>query len=675
MSLTPVPVGNDIQVNTTTAGNQSKSTIAALNDGGFVVLWQSPASSQYGVDVYGQRYDATGSAVGGEFIVNSAPVDFDISFSVTADNDGGFVVTWGAADNDIYGQRYDASGAEAGSEFRINTTTTSLQSGPTVSALNDGVLLVNWVSFGQDGSNFGIYGQRYDATGAAAGAEFRVNTETAGLQTGSSQTALSDGGFVVIWESDGQDGDQRGVYGQRYDASGVAAGVEFRVNTETAGFQGSGAVTALNDGGFVVTWTSSGQDGSSGGIYGQRYDASGAAAGSEFRVNTETASNQAYPSVTALNDGGFVVTWTSYAIADSYGDIYGQRYDASGVAQGTEFQLNQTTYWGQSTAGSRDWVTQLADGRLVATWSGNGGGSDLNGIVVRFVDVPAKTIAGSDGGDTLSGGDGPDILDGGAGDDMLLFGAGDTLIGGDGHDTAMVVGSSGVSITLTASSGVEVAIGGGGNDTFDASTTTSRVILLGGDGADKITGGSANDYFVGGTGADTIDGGAGSGDLVAYNHASETGGSGVYVNLKTGIAIDTGGAYDTLLNIEHVVGTDSAYPSNSYWSDFLIGSDQANLIYGMGGNDYISGGLGNDYLVGGAGADYFFLNTEIQAGAYDVIADLASSDYVALSAASKDQTSFGDANGYGYAYVSGTGYMVLAAGVTGAELQAQTLFV
>ena len=47
-------------------------------------------------------------------------------------------------------------------------------------------------------------------------------------------------------------------------------------------------MAALAGGGFVVTWTSDGQDGSGYGIYGQRYAADGTAVGSEFRVNTFT---------------------------------------------------------------------------------------------------------------------------------------------------------------------------------------------------------------------------------------------------------------------------------------------------------------------------------------------------------------------------------------------------
>lgn len=48
----------------------------------------------------------------------------------------------------------------------------------------------------------------------------RINTYTTSDQSGSSVAALKNGGFVVTWSSNGQDGDRYGIYGKRYDANG-----------------------------------------------------------------------------------------------------------------------------------------------------------------------------------------------------------------------------------------------------------------------------------------------------------------------------------------------------------------------------------------------------------------------------------------------------------------------
>src|SRR2546430_13925526 len=69
-------------------------------------------------------------------------------------------------------------------------------------------------------------------------------------------------------------------------------GPEFRVNTFNANAQGEPAVASDADGDFVMAWESYAQDGSSFGVYAQRYNAAGAAQGGEFRVNTTTAGSQ-----------------------------------------------------------------------------------------------------------------------------------------------------------------------------------------------------------------------------------------------------------------------------------------------------------------------------------------------------------------------------------------------
>src|SRR5262249_38178629 len=77
-------------------------------------------------------------------------------------------------------------------------------------------------------------------------------------------------------------------------------GPEFRVNTYTAGYQGGHTMAALDGGGYVVAWTSQGQDGFSGfGVYARRYHADGSPAGGEFRLST-TAGEQWDPNVAAL---------------------------------------------------------------------------------------------------------------------------------------------------------------------------------------------------------------------------------------------------------------------------------------------------------------------------------------------------------------------------------------
>ena len=95
--------------------------------------------------------------------------------------------------------------------------------------------------------------------------------------------------------------------------------VSFPVNTYTSSSQDTPAITSLADGGFVITWQSSNQDGSGYGIYGQRYDKDGNTAGAGVRANSYTSGEQNTPDVTSLLDGGFVITWMD---ARNSNDIY-----------------------------------------------------------------------------------------------------------------------------------------------------------------------------------------------------------------------------------------------------------------------------------------------------------------------------------------------------------------
>lgn len=362
--------GPEFLVNTYTTSRQIDAEVTGLIDGGFIVSWTSEGQDGSDYGIYAQRYNAGGIAVGNEFRVNTYTVNAQEESSIAALADGGFVVSWTSYDQDgsfldIYGQRYDASGGIQGGEFLINTHPTGWQTYSSVTGLISGGFVVTWVSLGQDGSGDGVYGQRFNASGVAQGGEFLINTFTSGDQFEPSIAALGDGGFIVTWTSWGPDSSGRGIFGQRFDANGVALGSEFQVNTFTVNPQHGPSVTGLVDGGFVVSWTSEGQDGSDQSIYGQRFNASGIAEGSEFRVNTYAAIAQNESSITALTDGGFVVSWTSVDQDGSGYGIFGQRFDASGIAQGDEFQVNTYTASGQFDSA----ITALAGGRFVVTWT------------------------------------------------------------------------------------------------------------------------------------------------------------------------------------------------------------------------------------------------------------------------------------------------------------------
>ena len=69
---------------------------------------------------------------------------------------------------------------------------------------------------------------------ARVGPEFRINTVTARAQEMPAIARLADRGFVVVWQSNLEDGSEWGIFGQRYKADGKRAGGAFLVNTTRA---------------------------------------------------------------------------------------------------------------------------------------------------------------------------------------------------------------------------------------------------------------------------------------------------------------------------------------------------------------------------------------------------------------------------------------------------------
>jgi hypothetical protein len=102
--------------------------------GNFVVVWMSENQDSPGTrGIYGQRFDAAGTRIGGEFLVNTTILDNQDQPTVAMDSSGNFVVAWwqDGASEGIYAQRYNSSGVRVGSEFAVNAGTGEEHDQPT----------------------------------------------------------------------------------------------------------------------------------------------------------------------------------------------------------------------------------------------------------------------------------------------------------------------------------------------------------------------------------------------------------------------------------------------------------------------------------------------------------------------------------------------------------------
>ncbi|MCA9188798.1 MAG: DUF4347 domain-containing protein, partial [Planctomycetales bacterium] len=271
------------------------------------------------------------TAVGGETLVNGSTSSNQYTTpygggNVAMNGSGQYVVVWDdyrSGNADTYAKVYNADGSVHTAEFRVHAANTSNQDWSNVSMANNGNFAITW-SDNRSGS-YETYMRLFDIDGNALIGETVVSTQL-GVDDAHAVDSATDGSYVVVWQNaSSNSGD---IFYQRYNSSGVAQGGNVRVNTTTANIQNHPDVAVNDDGSFVVTWMSTGQDGSGYGMYAQRYNASGVAQGSEFRINQTTANDQWYGTVDSDSSGNFVVTWMSN-LQDGCGEgIFSRRYNA-----------------------------------------------------------------------------------------------------------------------------------------------------------------------------------------------------------------------------------------------------------------------------------------------------------------------------------------------------------
>ena len=114
----------------------------------------------------------------------------------------------------------------------------------------------------------------------------------------------SAGDFVIAYQ--GYDSNSHGVFAQRFNSSGVAQGSIFRVNTPQNDNQGAPSIAMDSAGDFVIAWLDGGTT-QAAGVYAQRYNSSGVAQGGNTAISTVAGASN--PSVAMEPTGQYVIAW------------------------------------------------------------------------------------------------------------------------------------------------------------------------------------------------------------------------------------------------------------------------------------------------------------------------------------------------------------------------------
>ena len=416
-----------------TFASPTDQVVTRLADGRIVIVW---SGSLYGDnDVRFQILNSAGApltAPRSVFGVEDAAIR---AVSVAALADGSFVIR---GDGQL--QRYAASGLPTGPVISVPTG-----AGGEVVALGQGFVVATIGAITTGGANYSINLDVYSAQGQLqsqqAIASIAGSSTVRDLQISVRQGAdAASTRIVTVWSElppRFQPSYQSvQVRVQVVDGDGRSIGATLQLGAFNDLINTQPDVAFLADGSFVVCWANGYESRGSGPfltqIFSQHFSADGVALGSASAMAGSYA-----PSVTALADGGYLVTW------DTVDSGYGQQFDAQGNKVGAQFQFGLADTNG---------AVLLNDGHVMVigglqfqilspninvevgnnannVYQGTAGDDTYNGV------TGDDTIRGGAGNDLLRGDEGNDFLYGDAGNDILVGGVGfDTIDGGDGYD-------------------------------------------------------------------------------------------------------------------------------------------------------------------------------------------------------------------------------------------------
>lgn len=335
------------RVNESGTGDQENPSVALLQSGGAVFVWQS---GPYGAQrIFARFLAADDSWATGEIQVSQTAGETHAEPVAAVLSNGNIVVVWTSLNavnrssmRDVYGQVLTPQGEKVGDTFLVNSFTQYNQRNPAVAALSTGGFVVTWISEQQralDNSSpvpgmiiqgnappsVDVFARSYAASAMPTGPEQVVNTDNSACSN-PAVASVDGGGFIVGWSQNDALIRNNGwdIFVRVFSAGGTAAPAQ-RINSHTYGDQlAPQLATVAQD--VLAVWTSLAQDGSREGVYGQFLKSDGTRSASEFRVNTSTASKQMHPALGADPEGRFLVAWTSYTGGNASFDLFAQRY-------------------------------------------------------------------------------------------------------------------------------------------------------------------------------------------------------------------------------------------------------------------------------------------------------------------------------------------------------------
>ncbi|WP_333830182.1 S8 family serine peptidase [Pararhodobacter sp.] len=316
------PNGDAIEVAPPAEGT-SFPHVAQMAGGSWVVVWE--AMGQGGrQDVFMRRFRANGRAIDGlPQPVNASNRGNQTAPRVAALEDGGYVVVWQSDSADGNGdgivmRLFEASGAPRTGEVVVNSTTAGDQRGPDVTVQQGGDIVVSWA--GPTATGFGAFVRRASLAGVPLGNDSIVGQAGNSLMPQVRVAALDNGNFAVAHEASdrlNQPGPYR-VMVQRLRQRGPLWGDALAMQRIIDGDQRTPAISGLRRMGLATAWRA--PDGGLNGVWVQTVGRDGLPIGAPERVNSTIAGNQFEPAVARVGTTrNFFVVWTASGTAPGDG--------------------------------------------------------------------------------------------------------------------------------------------------------------------------------------------------------------------------------------------------------------------------------------------------------------------------------------------------------------------
>ncbi len=299
--------------------------VAALQNGAYVVTWQSPVGDTSNSDIYAAIHNSQGVQVSAPVNVSGIDSIHDQRPSVVVLSNSNYVLCWTAVDlggeSEIYTRVYTAQGVAVSPATNVSVNTEFDDDGVQATALVNGGYALTWHR-GVPGGGVEIATAIYNALGEQVVAPLSV-----GLGQEPRIATLTDGNYALFWNN-GLDN-----FTAVYNAQGQQVLAPVQVST-TPGGDYAWDIAALSNGAYALAWVS---EGANFDVFIAVYDAQGQQV-APLNISNSPGLLDATPSITALADGAFAVAWDG---EDADGILWGEeflaiyQFDAPPVAVAT----------------------------------------------------------------------------------------------------------------------------------------------------------------------------------------------------------------------------------------------------------------------------------------------------------------------------------------------------